>query len=281
MDEVGFIITGYQDGFLRFDTLGKFDARILPGQAVCILTKKPIKGHISCLPPHTLTDDDKRKSISTDSLYIDAGLSPETAADIVPIGTPCVQDIDLTQLTNGKVTGKALDNRAGMTALLYAMEKLRESKLKINVVFCAGIGEETNGHGAKMVAAGLNPTWCVVVDVTYGAQEQAQPHKTFPLCSGTAIGAGPNMHQKLSELIKRVACKNELPHTIEVMTGNTSTNAWPIQIANEGIPTAVLSVPLRSMHTPVETAAVSDIETTGKLLALTAEALSEEANKWI
>ncbi len=279
IDEIGLIVTSYVGDFLCFDTLGRMDARILPGQQVTLLTQPPIPGFIAALPPHVVSDAEREQAIPADKLFIDVGMTGEALRAAVPPGTPCVIDVTMAELGNGLATGKALDDRAGVLALLYALELLKDTELPYDIELLGSVQEEVGGRGAKTAAYDADPTWAVVVDVTYGRQAGAPANKTFALGSGVAVGVGPNMHRGLTKLALDLAEEYHIPYQREVMAGNTSTNGWPIQVSRCGVPTAVLSIPLTSMHTPVEVVRLSDIVMVSRLIGLMAETLAGE--EWL
>ena len=121
--------------------------------------------------------------------------------------------------------------------------------------------------GAITAAYGLQPDLCVAVDVTHGDSPDASKDKTFPLGKGPVIGLGPNCTKWISDLMRRCAKEMDLSVQLEVMSGSSGTNGWPLQVSREGIATGVLSLPLRYMHTPIETAHQGDMEDTARLLA--------------
>ena len=123
MDEIGLIVTGHKDGYLRFSTIGGVDQRMLPAREVKVLTNPPIYGVIDVLPPHALSDDEMDKSLPVDKMYIDIGMSQEEAEKAVPLATPIVYDGGAQMLGENMICGKALDDRACAAIIIKAMEK--------------------------------------------------------------------------------------------------------------------------------------------------------------
>ena len=150
----------------------------------------------------------------------------------------------------------------GQTERAYGMEK--------------SVQEETHSTGAITAAFDIVPQMCVAVDVTHGDSPDGSKDKTFPLGGGPVIGVGPNCTRWMSQRMERIAKDLELNHQTEVMSGHSGTNAWPLQVSGEGVATAVLSVPLRYMHTPVEAVHVEDLENTARLLAAFVRGLGKE-----
>ena len=275
LDEIGFIVTGHEEGFLRFAPLGGVDPRMLPDREMVILTEPPIYGVVACLPPHVQSGEDMDKSLPIKDLFLDAGLSQEAAQKKIPIGTPATYRGGCAPLGADLLCGKALDDRAGFAVLLDVLERLREKKLNVDLYVLGSTQEETHSSGAITAAYEIAPNLCVAVDVTHGDSPDASKNETFKLGSGPVIGVGPNCARSLSGRLKELAGELDMPVQIEVMSGSSGTNAWPIQVSREGVATAVLSIPERYMHTPVEVVHRKDLVDTAKLLAAYVESLGE------
>jgi len=267
LDEIGLIVTGIEEGFLRFTPIGGVDPRILPGRELTVLTDVPMLGVVISTPPHILKPEDREKSIPIDDLYIDVGLSQEQAEAVIPLGTPIVYRESCFALGKNQVCGKAMDDRACFVSLLRAVELLQDTQLDLDLYILGSTFEEIGGAGAKTGVFAIDPDWCVAVDVTHAKTPDSSKEKTLKMGGGSAIGVGPNMTRWMSDRMKSKAKEQQIPYQVEVMGGHTGTNAWPIQICREGIATALVSLPLKYMHTPVETFALSDLEDTARLLA--------------
>ena len=275
LDEIGFIVTGRDEGFLRFAPLGGVDPRMLPDREVVLLTDPPVHGVVACLPPHVQSGEDMDKSLPIKDLFIDVGLSQEKAEKKIPIGTPATYRGGCTPLGEDLLCGKALDDRAGFAVLLDVLERLKGKKLGVDVYVLGSTQEETHAAGAITAAYAIAPQLCVAVDVTHGDSPDASKHETFKLGGGPVIGVGPNCARSLSRCMKQLGRELEIPVQVEVMPGSSGTNAWPIQISREGVATAVLSIPERYMHTPLEVVSKADLENTARLLAALVESLGE------
>lgn len=276
LDEVGMVVTGHKDGFLRFSANG-VDLRMLPDREVTVLVNPPMLGVVACLPPHVLSAEDREKAPETKDLFIDVGLSRERAERLIPIGTPVVYRTDFTRLGARQVCAKALDDRACFTALLRTAELLKETALDVDLYLLGSVCEEVGGAGAKVGAQALAPDFCVAVDVTHGRTPDSSRDESFVMGGGPAVGIGPNCTRWMTRRLLDKAEELDLAVQKEVMEGGSGTNGWPMQVANEGIATAVVSIPLKYMHTPVETVELSDIEHTARLLAAFTAGLGEEA----
>ena len=277
LDEIGFMITGHEDGFLRFAPLGGVDPRMLPDRELLILTDPPVCGVVGCLPPHVQSREDMERALPIQDLRIDVGLSQEEAQRRIPIGAPAVYRTGCRTLGDTLLCGKALDDRACFAVLLDTAERLKGTELDVDLYLLGSIQEETHSTGAITAAYGLAPDFCVAVDVTHGDSPDASKEKTFPLGKGPVIGLGPNCTKWMVRRMEAKAQELDLPVQYEVMAGSSGTNGWPMQIVREGIATSVLSVPLRYMHTPIETVQVDDLANTAQLLAAFVRGLGEEA----
>ncbi len=266
IDEIGLIITGSEDGFLRFDTLGGVDPRILPAREVLVLSDPPVPGVITSVPPHLLSKASADKAFSKDELYIDIGAESED--EKIPVGTPVVFSSECVRLQGKYIAGRALDDRAGLVSLLYAIDLLKGKRLAVDIVVLASVQEEVGCRGARVAGFEINPDYAIAVDVTHATTPTADKTHTFDAGSGAAVGIGPNMSRKLSDMLLSIAKEKKIRHTIEVCAdGDSGTNAWSLQTARDGIATALLSIPLKYMHTPHEVINMRDVEAVSKLIA--------------
>jgi len=278
LDEIGLIVTGVEEGFLRFASLGGVDPRMLPARELTILTRpEPIFGVVACLPPHVQTAADHDKAVAIEDLRIDIGMSQAEAEKAVPIGTPIVYREGVTRLAGDQVTGKSLDDRSCFTVLLRTAELLKDADVDVDLYIMGSVREETGGMGAIVGTNAVNPDWCVAVDVTFartpGVSEDSAQCKLY---GGPAIGVGPNMTWTLTDRMVAKAKALDIPYQLEVMEGSTGTNGWGMQICLEGIPTSVVSLPLKYMHSPIEVVALEDMEHTAQLLAAFTRGLGKE-----
>ena len=276
LDEIGLIVTGHEKGFLRFAPLGGVDPRMLPDREVLVLSQPPVPGVVACLPPHIQTSEDMDKARTIRELTIDVGLSQEEAQRRIPIGTPIVYRTGCQPIGDKLLCGKALDDRSCFAVLLDTIRRLAHEELDVGLYVVGSVQEETHSTGAITAAFGIVPQLCVAVDVTHGDSPDVSKDKTFSLGSGPVIGVGPNCTRWMSQRMEQIAKDLELDYQVEVMAGHSGTNAWPLQVSGEGVATAVLSVPLRYMHTPVEVVHADDLENTARLLAAFVRNLGKE-----
>lgn len=266
LDRIGLIVSSVdENGFVSFDTLGGVDGRILPAAEVCILAKQEIFGVIGAKPPHLMSKSEEKQGLKTEDMLIDTGLG-EAAQEIISVGDPILLESEFCELLGGRISSAALDNRVCMAAIFEVLEELREKELpfKLSVAFASG--EETGLLGAYTLVDEKAPDLAVVLDVTYGRTPDAEGSETFPLGSGAAICRGPNVHYEMTKKVMEIAKKNGIPYEIEVAPRSTGTNAWAIQTSKSGVPCVVISVPLRYMHTTVETVDLADVESVCRLL---------------
>lgn len=266
IDEIGLIITGWNDGYLRFNTIGGIDQRMLPAREIKIMTEPPIYGVIDVMPPHALSKGDMEKALDTDKLYIDIGMSQEEAQAAVPVGTPCVFAGGAMALGEGCLCGKALDDRSCAGIIIKTMEGLSGKELDVDIYCLFSVQEEVGCRGAVTGAFGIAPDYAIAMDVTFGNQPDVPKSKSCEMGKGGAIGVGPHLNRRFTNKIIEIAKEKEIPYQIEVCPGHTGTDASPIQITREGIATALISLPVKYMHSPVETMLVSDGDAMVKLL---------------
>lgn len=276
IDEIGFIITGHEDGFLRFAPLGGVDPRMLPDRELTIMTDPPVLGVVACMPPHIQTREDMNRSLPISELYIDVGMTQEQAQKQIPVGTPAVYRTGCFALGEDLLCGKAMDDRSCFAILVDAAEQLRGEELDVDLYILGSVQEETHSTGAITAAYGIVPDMCIAVDVTHATSPDVSKDKAFALGGGPVVGVGPNCTAWMARRMQNCAQAMEMPVQTEVMAGHSGTNGWPLQISREGVATAVLSLPLRYMHTPVEVASQKDMAETARLIAAFVRGLGKE-----
>lgn len=279
MDEIGLMVSGLRHGFLRVSAIGGIDPRVQLGQEVIVHARQELPGIISSTPPHLLKPEDRNKTISIENLWIDIGLSDQRANRLIRIGDLVSIRREVIELKNGLLAGKAFDNRASVAAVAVCLEQLNHLQHRWDVAAVATVQEESTLLGASASAFDLSPDVAIAIDVTFARQNGSTGNEVFPLDKGPTIGIGPNMHPRMTQRLIDTAKKIELDYQIEPMAGSSGTDGWAIQVTHAGIPTGVVSIPIRSMHTPVEIIAPKDVERTGRLLAAFVASLDEEFYK--
>lgn len=273
IDEIGLVVTAAEDGFLRFAALGGVDPRMLPAREVRILGERELFGVVATMPPHLLSAEEMDKSVPIDKLYIDAGLTQEEAVRLVPPGTPVVFAAGCGELGPERLTGKALDDRACAAILMKAFEELSQKTLAVDLCLMLSAQEEVGCRGAGVGAWELAPDYALVADVTFA---QGPDCKDVPVEAGrgAAIGVGPNMNRAMTAELMRIAAERGIPCQTEVCPGGSSgTNAAVVQVAGTGVATALVSLPIKYMHTPVEMVRLDDMQSVLRLITAYAEEL--------
>ena len=261
MDEIGLIVTDIdKTGFLRFGKLGGIDPRMLPAREIMVMTEPPIFGVIDTLAPHVLETADFDKAIDEKKLCIDVGLSAEEAKARIPLGTPCVFAERCRSLGENLLCSKSLDDRACVAIIIKAMEEIVSDKLSVDVYCLISTQEELGMRGAVTGAYAVNPDYAIAIDVTHAATPDSKKGETLEMRKGAAIGVGPNMSRNITGALFDIAKDKDIPCQTEVMGGSSGTNGWVIQVSREGVSTAVVSLPLKYMHTPVETVDLADVQ---------------------
>ena len=276
LDEVGLIVTGVEEGFLRFRSIGGVDPRMLPDAEVLLMTRTPSLGVITCLPPHVQSAADHNKAVPISDLRIDVGMTQEEAEKAFPIGTPIGYRSRCFAVGENQLCGKTMDDRSCFAILLRTLELLYDTELDVDLYVMGSTREEVGGEGAQAGTFAIHPDYCVAVDVTHGNTPDAPNDKTLKMGGGPAIGIGPNMTRWMTNRMVEKAKEKGIPYQMEVMSGCTGTNGWDMQISREGVATSVLSLPLKYMHSPIETLNLEDAEQVARLLAAFTEHLGAE-----
>lgn len=275
-DEIGLMVRDIEeDGCLRIMRVGGVDQRILPSMEVTVITKDgPLFGVVGAKPPHLLSAADREKQVQFEDLYVDIGYPAEVVREKVRIGDVVVMNAPAIELGNGFAAGKTMDDRACVLAMLVCAEHLKRMNAPAQTCLVASTQEETSSRGAQVSAYSLNPDIAIVLDVTHG--DGPGTGKFAPAMNKLAFTAGPNIHPMLLEKLKETARRNHVDFSMEYSGGNTYTDAWATQVVRAGIPSVLISVPLRYMHTTVETLLLDEIREAGRLLALYIDDISRE-----
>lgn len=267
MDEVGLLVTKIEDGgFLRFTMIG-IDQRTLPGQEVVVHGRRDLPGIVGIKPPHLLSAGEAQRALKYDELYIDVGLPKDEVEKLVEVGDLVTMGRTFIDLKNGYAAGKAFDDRAGVVVMFEALTELAKLHHQADVYAVATVQEELGLRGAMTSAYGVQPDVAVAIDVTHGDTPGVPDYQVNPLDKGPAICTGANIHPKIYEGLTKVADEMGIAYQVEVAPGATGTDAWAIQVTRAGIPTGLISIPLRYMHTSVETLCLNDVKKAGRLLA--------------
>jgi endoglucanase len=268
MDEIGLMVTKMDErGFIKFAPVGGVDQRILPGLEVVVHGRRELPGVIGTKPPHLQEESERDKAYKLDDLFIDVGLGGAEAREVVKVGDVVTFGRRFTELGGGLCSGKGFDDRAGVVVMYECLRWLGRLRVKADVWAVATVQEEVGLKGAVVSSYGLEPDLAIAIDVGHGDSPGVPEDLTNALDKGPPLAIGPNVHPKIHQALVEAAQAAGVPVQTEVAPGSTGTDAWAIQVSRSGVPTGVVSIPLRYMHTSVETLAMGDVEKAGKLLA--------------
>jgi endoglucanase len=273
MDEVGLMVkTINKDGFLQFSKMGGIDDRILPAQRVLIHTKKTVyPGIIGSKPPHIQKEDERKKMITIDDLFIDVGAEGKEDAISrgIAVGDPIAFNVQYTRFGKDTVMGKAFDNRAGCATMVETMRLLEKTECTVCAV--GTVQEEVGLRGAAAAAFGIDPDLAIVLDVTIagdvpGVREYDTSVKVGKGPALTISDSGLITHPKILRWFKETAAEEKIPIQLEAgLLG--STDAARISITRQGIPSGTISIPTRYIHSPVGILNLKDVEESARLAA--------------
>jgi endoglucanase len=272
MDAIGMMVTQNIDGFLRVTGVGGVDARVLPGTPVTVHASgggktEELPGIVVQPPARLLPASMGDNPIPMDHLFIETGLLPKDVAAKVRVGDLVSYATEPTELAGEALAGHTLDNRASVAVVTVALDELKKKTHAWDVWAVATAQEEVSLGGAFTSAHGLRPDLAVAIDVTFAKGPGTNDWQTFPFGKGPTLGFGPNLHPFLFKQFEELAKKLEIPYQTEVIPRHSGTDAYATQVSAEGIPTMVIGIPLRYMHTAVEVVALKDIQRAGRLLA--------------
>ncbi len=285
-DEIGFQVSYIDEqGFIWIQPLGGWDAQIAQGQRVQILTKNGIvKGVIGKLAIHLQTPEQRKKVSEIKDLWVDIGSNDKKQTEaLIDIGDPLVIDYGFDDLQNSIVVGRAFDNRSGAFVVLEAARQLSTTKNNVKVHTVATSQEEIGLRGAKTSSYDANPDVAIAVDVTFATDhpqmsDVIKRENMIKLGGGPVLTRGPNMNPKLYDLILKTAKENKIPIQINAEPRGTGTDANAIQLCRSGVPTCLVSIPLRYMHSPCELVHLKDIENCIKLISETVKKINSKTN---
>lgn len=263
-DEVGLIITKVSGGFLSFMPLGGIDVKILPGAHVRISGREKISGVIGLKPPH-LQEKGEDRSLKASDMVIDTGLSD--ASLLASVGDTAVLDTPFTLLSGDKAAARCLDDRACLAAIVLAASKIKKSPF--NILYAATSGEELHLRGAKALGRSFLPDISVSLDVTFGESRGAE-EDSYPLEAPT-LCISPSLSRDLTEGLFAAAAEAGVKVNSEVAPGSSGTNAWAVAFGSPRAKTALISVPVRYMHTSAEVCSLKCIEAAASIVSRFAE----------
>jgi putative aminopeptidase FrvX len=282
IDEIGVMVTYVDDdGYLTFDTIGGWDHQVFVGQRVHLLGREGlVTGVIGKKAIHLMEKDDREKVSKAGDLWIDIGATNRAeAAARVRVGDPGVLATSVLEFPNGRIVSRSLDNRVGAYVVLEALRHLTQNRPSARVTAAATTREEISntGGGARTGAQALEADVAVVVDVTHATDYpgvEKRKHGDYRLGGGPVIARGASINPMVVDLLVAAAEADGIPYTLEAAPRGTSTDADNIFTALKGVATALVSVPLRYMHSPNEMVVLEDLERTARLLAALARRIT-------
>ncbi len=277
IDEIGLIVTHIDDeGFLWFRDVGGWDAQILVGQRLVIDTAGgPVRGVLGKKPIHLLREEERKKLPSLREMHVDIGARDgEQAREMVRIGDVAVIDAEPLELPNGRLASRALDNRLGSFVALEAARLVAEAGgAQWEIAAVAAVQEETTFGGSRTSAFALEPDAAIVIDVTHATDapgidvKEAGKHE---LGSGPVISRGSTLNNGVFELLHAAGEAEKIPFTVEASGRATGTDADAVHVSRAGVPTGLVSIPIRYMHSPVELVQLDDVHACARLIAAAA-----------
>jgi putative aminopeptidase FrvX len=283
IDEIALLVSHVSDkGFLHVVQSGGWDAQVLVGQRVEVLTRNgTVPGVVGRKPPHLTDAEERKKAVELKKLHVDIGAKDgDEARSLVAAGDQVLIAAEPLDLPNGRLVSRALDNRLGVYVALEVARRVKEAGGGAGpVAGVAAVQEEIGAHGARVMAYGLEPDLAVIVDVTHATDAPGvDPGELgdHGLGSGPVITRGAIVNRALNELLDETAAAEGIACATEASGRGTGTDADVVHFSRAGVPVAVVSIPLRYMHSPVELVDLADVEAT--IALLTALALRLEAD---
>ncbi len=263
-DEVGLIVTSItEEGFLKIASVGGVDPKILQGREVTVHGRQDLPGVISIIPVHLKKKDEKVPEIK--EMAVDLAMPKRDVEALVAPGDTITFRRAFVNLCGTEVSANCLDNRAGVATLILAAEKLKGTAAKITVIFSNQ--EELGKRGSKIKNINSPSDEAIVVDTSFGYTPHCEREECGEIAGGPMVGISPVLSRAASKDIVNVAKKNNIPYQLEIMNGETGTNADEISNMGTGVRCSLISVPIKYMHTPFEVVDLKDIEETAALIA--------------
>ena len=282
IDEIGIAVTNIEDnGLIAFTTIGGITPEMLLGQRFQLMTRNgPLFGVIGRRRPKPQEQRDRVRLEHTD-LHLDIGAKDKDDAErLVRPGDAAVWSGVPVELPNGRLVSRALDNRLGVYVVLEAARRVAEAgAAEVDVVAVAAVQEEVGLYGARVAGFGLDPTVAVAVDVTHATDYpggDARLAGRVELGRGAMIARGTTLNRQVVDGLAAVAERDSIAHAFEIYTRETSTDADELHLARAGVPTGLISIPLRYMHSPTELCDLADVEAAIELIAAYALSLGRD-----
>jgi endoglucanase len=269
MDAIGMMVSSIEAGFPHITSIGGVDVHVLPGAQVTVHASigEDLPAVIAMPPANLLPEQESGGLVGIKHLLVDTGLTQREVERKVKVGDLVSFANEPMDLAGDVISGHTLDNRASVAALTICLEELQGKSHAWDVWAVATVQEETSFLGAYTSAFQLHPDIAIAIDGTFAKGPGANGWQTHTMGKGVGICMGPNLHPFLHKKLTDLADELEIPWFLDVAPKHSGTDAYPMQVTREGIPTALLEYPLRYMHTTVECVSVKDLQRVGRLLA--------------
>lgn len=274
MDEIGLMVREIQDGFIFVHRISGIDPRVMLAQPVLVHGERALPGVVATMPPHMLSAAERKQFQPIDALVVDVGLPAEEVEQLVRVGDLVTVEGPMIDLKGRQVASKAMDDRCCVAVMTACLELLRNMNHSWDVYAVATVQEEVGLRGATTAANHIVPDCAIALDV--GFAEQPGLSTAIKLGGGPLLGIGANFHPKMVKRLQDIAAYYDIRWQADIIPASAGYDSWAIQVTRGGVPSALLGIPLRNMHSPVETLDLKDIERTGRLLAHFICALDEE-----
>lgn len=281
-DEIGLQVKYIDDkGFLYFAAIGGVDAHLTPGKVVKIHTADgPLVGVIGKRPIHLIDSKDRETVVKLDAQYIDIGVKDKKEAQkLVRVGDCITFDSDFIRLQGDRVASRGFDDKAGafVVAEVLRLVAAESKKLLVDLYGVSSVQEEIGLRGGTTSSYTVNPDIGICVEVDFATDQPDVERKhngEVALGKGPVLARGANINHELFELLYSTAQKDKIPVQLTATPRATGTDANVMQISRNGVATALVKLPLRYMHTPVEVLSLADLETAAKLIVATLKRIS-------
>lgn len=269
LDEIGMMVSKIEeDGCLRLQSVGGVDPRVLPGMRVRIFAREGmLLGVVGATPPHLLREADRKNNYTFETLFVDLGMPREQVEQKVRIGDTVCFESRYVELKNGRVSTKTADDRACVAIMLEAARRLQALRHEADVYFVATCQEEIGSYGALEMGFHLAPDYGVAFDVCH-ADTPGAPRNSTSKIDSLVASKGPFLNAYMEKKLEETAKENGIELQIAVDPRYTATDADELSITRAGVPTVLLSLPIKYMHTNVETLDLHALQEGGRLLAL-------------
>lgn len=283
-DQIGLMVKHIDDrGFLWVETIGGWDMQMLVGQPMVVWGRHgAVQGVIGKKPIHLLGPDDRKKVPEIKDLWIDIGAKDKAdAAEVVAVGDPVTFRLGMKELRGGLACAPAMDNKVGVWTVFTALRHVAAMNPQAAVYAVSTVQEEIGLRGAQTSAFEINPSLAIAVDVTHATDcptVEAKQYGDVKLGEGPVIYRGPNVNPVMQSQLVGLAARDQIPVQINGLGRSASNDANSIQITRSGIATAIVAIPNRYMHSPVEVVSLHDLERAARLIAAFCASLTPDSD---